>query len=86
MKAIRFEGQNAVFGAPRDWDEAKSGPCGGLPIKRSEYRGTPTLTSYWRPSEEDIANILAGYCVRLTVFGEGHPPVSLDVEAVEEKT
>ena len=43
-------------------------------------RGVPTVTSYWRPSEQDIANILAGGCVAVQVLGATHPPMSVFVE------
>ena len=45
---------------------------------------TPTDTrilTYWQPSEQDIANILAGHLVCLSVFGRAHPPVAITVEA-----
>lgn len=45
---------------------------------------TPTesrICTYWRPSEADIANILAGHVVCLHIFGRAHPPVAITVEA-----
>lgn len=42
--------------------------------------GVPMVTSYWRPSEQDIANILAGGVVCLTVLGRTHPPLLLHVQ------
>lgn len=37
------------------------------------------MHSFWQPSEEDIANILAGVPIRLSVMSMGHPPVALTV-------
>lgn len=54
-----------------------------LHIKRGKLddpQGVPTVTSYWRPSEQDIANILAGGCVAVQVLGTTQPPILVSVE------
>ena len=65
-----------TLGAPRGWDEAKNGPCVGLPITD----GDGVMLSYWRPSWKQRLLVLAGRPVRLAVWGASHPPVCLDVE------
>lgn len=49
------------------------------------YRGTDSLgrplsTSHWKPTDLELQALIAGGAVRLTIFGDGHPPVSLGVE------
>lgn len=39
----------------------------------------PMLVSYWQPTEEEIANILAGGVVALSILGGGQPPVRIGV-------
>lgn len=61
--------------SPADGDEKDVSP---LPVHLHREGGCRAITSFWRPSEQDIANILAGGCVALTVLGV-NPPVRLEV-------
>lgn len=54
--------------------------CDDLPVTVTIYSGHQAIKSYWKPSEQDIANILAGENVVLYVLGTGMPPVMLTVE------
>lgn len=67
---------NHELGAPVSWDEKRDGKCGVLPCHTDGRQ----YMSWWRPSAEDIANMVAGYPIRLVVVGRFHPPVSLDVD------
>lgn len=75
LKPVRQPHNNLMLGAPADWDESK-GDCIGLPATRGE---DGVIHSYWQPSETDIANILAGMPIRLSVFSAVHPPVAINV-------
>jgi hypothetical protein len=77
MQPVRTDACNAVFVAPADWHVEIDGECVDLPIHADITLGV--MHSYWQPSEEDIANILAGLPIRLTVFGRSHPPVAIAV-------
>jgi hypothetical protein len=77
MALLKTQHTNMVLGAPKDWDEERDGTCVGLPIHIDLERGV--MYSFWQPSEQDIANILAGVPIRLSVFGSGHPPVAIAV-------
>ena len=37
------------------------------------------VTSYWRPSPEELAMLNAGHSVELTVWGVTHPPLYVGV-------
>lgn len=71
---IRFA--TRTLGAPEGWDAEKNGECATLPIR--DRNGT--MQSAWYPSIEEIAMMIAGRPVILTVWGSAHPPVSLHVE------
>jgi hypothetical protein len=40
----------------------------------------PIVISYWQPSEEDIANLLAGVPIALMTHGSTHPPLWVCVD------
>lgn len=80
MNRTQHPSNNAVLGAPVDWDQ-KSIECGALPITRTNYSdGSPVMVSFWTPSKEELADLAAGGSISLWVFGTSHPPVSLQVE------
>lgn len=72
-------GATRNLGAPRDWDKAKDGPCGGLPIRDEQTTAGPGMTSAWQPTPEELARLNAGASIHLTVLGRVHPPVSMSV-------
>lgn len=68
------------LGKPLDWDEAKHGPCGSLPIRDVRAAGGQNaMLSHWQPDAEELARLNAGAPVTLWVYGEVHPPVSITV-------
>jgi hypothetical protein len=75
MEPIKLKGANALFVAPPRWDEATYGPCADLPARQSG----DTVATGWKPSPEELALLVAGGYVVLTVFGR-QPAVSLHVE------
>jgi hypothetical protein len=74
MKKALIEGATHNPGAPANWDPAKDGSCGGLPIK-FDGRG---CESAWKPSPEQLAVLTDGGYVTLYVVG-WQVPVSLSV-------
>lgn len=74
MTAVKFNGMNTVYTAPGCYD---------LPTMQSEDEasGRMTVTSAWKPSEEDLEILNAGGCVCLSVIG-GQPPVCLWAQEV----
>lgn len=82
MTPTRTSACNIVLGVPRDWNTEADGDCVALPIHADAVRCL--MHSYWKPSEQDISNILAGQPIRLTVFGPAHPPVAVAVTAGAE--
>lgn len=42
--------------------------------------GTPCMTTNWKPTEEELAKLVAGEPVRLRVLGTKFAPLMIDVE------
>lgn len=80
MQPLRTAECNVLLGAPSDWDENTDGECVALPI----HQNGVYMHSFWQPSEQDIANILAGVPIRLTIVGGAHPPVAINVTSGTE--
>jgi hypothetical protein len=58
----------------------------GLPIRDEQSEdGSPSMSSAWHPTPDEIERIATGAPVYLTIQGQGHPPVMLWVgEAPKE--
>ena len=46
--------------------------------------GQPQMTSVWEPTPKELADLVAGGAVRLTILGTGHPPVMLTTQPPPE--
>ena len=81
MKAVEFDQANHLLKAPDGWTEEE---CYALPVchARVDLNGKQlnSFTSAWKPSEEEIADIVAGKPIYLTVLSNGHPPVSIETK------
>lgn len=75
MQSIKFNEANLVLKAPADWDEENLGPCSDLFVHNTGV----TLNSLWVPNEEELEILKNGGGVVLSIFGRGHPAVSLTV-------
>ena len=68
---------NAIEGATRRI--GKSQGYLGLPLRDEIGNHGPQMVSSWQPTPTEIAAIVAGAPIYLTVLGQGHPPVMLEV-------
>ncbi len=76
MNFIQHQECNGVLGAPPGISIERVRP---LPVKRALYEdGTPTIISYWKPSEEDLKILNSGGCVALNVLGQTMYPVFME--------
>ncbi len=51
-----------------------------LPVRvGQDEHGCRTITSAWKPTEEELLKLLNGGCVELSVLGHSQPPVMLSV-------
>lgn len=73
---------NGVLGAPAGWDQEQL-PCDAVAITRSTVEGMPCVSTFWRPTPEEVEMLKAGGLVVLSVIGHTMPPVMLDVTPAE---
>lgn len=75
MIPVKFAGMNSVFTADG---------CDDLPALKREHEttGMTSVTSCWKPTDEEIEDLKAGGVVCLAVIG-GQPPVSLWTQQVQ---
>lgn len=78
MDILEFQGQTRVLGAPAGWDQSAV-ECIGLPIMDHELSGVPCMSSFWRPTAEELAQLADGGHIKLTVIGRAHPAVCVEV-------
>lgn len=77
MKAIKHSSSNGSLRCPQN---APYGvPTYSVPLTTKADNNGTAMTTFWEPSEEDIANILAGGIVELTVYGPVHPMIQMKV-------
>ena len=77
MNPIRVPGDR-LFGKPENWNEARDGYCGLLPV----FVSKGCCLSVWKFSEAERARIAGGANVVLSVVG-GQPPVNMTVEEID---
>lgn len=72
-----IDGFTNVLGAPLGWDSATDGECLPLHVRVTDQGD---CQSAWRPTPDELAVLVAGGSVLLSVVG-GQPPVWVGVEA-----
>lgn len=55
-----------------------------LAIKDEMVDGVNQMTSVWEPTPTELAELQSGGTVRLTILGNGHPPVMLTTQPAPE--
>ena len=80
MQRTQHPTNNAVLGAPEGMSiEA----CNALPVTHFKYEdGTPATDSWWMPNNQERYLIALGYAIKLTVLGNIHPPVKIEVDGM----
>lgn len=80
MIPVKFPEANiAEATKPKDW---KDEDCASIPVwfgERALPSGlmVPCFVSYWKPSPEELADLVAGGGVYLSIIAKGLPPASL---------
>lgn len=79
MTPVDVRGKNVDFKKPKEWDDARDGPCGSLPIRR-EIGASDRVYHYsnWKPDEYELGILNAGGSVELLCVGV-QPPVAVSV-------
>lgn len=80
MRVTQHPSNNGVLGAPPGMSVDE---CRAAPITRTLYAdGTPSVTTYWRPTEAERAAIADGALVSVEVLGETMPPMIVGADGV----
>lgn len=80
----RIEGATRYLGAPDWWTPADDGYCAHLAILDMESDGVPVMASVWEPTPAELELLHGGARVTLFVVGRDHPPVALEVQALNQ--
>ena len=82
MEDFKHPHCNFAFTAPPGTEEE----CGTLHVVAwKDPTFGPASTSFWRPSEDEIATLVAGGSIALNIFATGHPVVSMAVYTKESE-
>lgn len=75
MKNVPAHKATHKFGPPGNWDTEKDGECFDLHVRQGTHgeRNLPTFTSAWRPTEEELAKLLLGGEIEVTLVGTQTP-------------
>lgn len=85
MKPVEFEGQTNLLAPPDGWnDDHPDKKCGALPFIREQIEGYNVTSSYWKPTQAEIDELMNGGYVRLTVIGNAHPICSVSTGQIKE--
>jgi hypothetical protein len=68
-----------VLAAPAGWDQSGL-PIEPLGITDTSIHGVPCVWSFWKPDAEELAALVAGGSVVLSIVGRTMPPALLLVE------
>lgn len=81
MRATQHPTSTRVLGAPQGWSQAEL-PCNAIAITDEVHQGIRMVSSYWKPSAEELAALNAGQLVRLVIVGATMPPVAIEVDGL----
>jgi hypothetical protein len=77
MQPISFPEANANLAKPSSMTDDQ---CGSLPVYQGvDHEGLPIFISCFKLDEKEMLKILETGKVWLRIYGQSHPPVSLDV-------
>lgn len=70
-----FAGSNVLLKAPAGWNEEMNGPC----MDQAAFVGNHRVVTVWRPDQEEIALLVGGGVLVLTLVTESAPPTQVRV-------
>jgi hypothetical protein len=77
MNPAKIDGANVEYHRPADMTDEE---CSSLHVRLERVNWQTTLKSAWIPTDAERVKIALGQPVILTIYGAGHPAVSLHVE------
>jgi hypothetical protein len=79
MPFVKIKGATANFSKPGNWDEKTDGPCGQLWVRRDLYGRYNQFNFAWRPTPEELAQLIAGASVEVHIINHYMPPIGVSV-------
>jgi len=77
MQALRIKDNTRVLAETQD-------EFSSLAIKDEVIDGYHMMTTVWEPTPKELAELVAGGAVKLTILGTLHPPVLLTTQPAPE--
>lgn len=77
MISLRHPRTTRYLGAPPDWRPDEHGSCTHLSIADIDTTAGPAMQSIFEPTPQELADLVAGGRIVLTVVGRIHPPIQL---------
>jgi hypothetical protein len=71
---IEFDQQNFIFDKPESMTDEE---CVPLPVHKTQNTDHPQFISCWQLDEKELAEVAKTGKIYLSVFGDGHQPVSI---------
>lgn len=75
MLPVKFNGMTNLYTAPEGHNAERDGEIFDLPVMDDGV----TMTSVWKPSEEELDILVNGGGISLSILGRAQPPVMLGV-------
>ena len=88
MRSVQTPGETRLLGLQQGFEGLSvRDEIITLHLANGQTAQFPCMVTTWRPSADDLANLQAGMPIRLTLMGNAHPPVRLEVvgAALESK-
>ncbi len=84
MKTLIVPGSRPL-GAPKGWDQELDGECGVLFVVDhvDTLSGQNFQYSFYRPTQEEIDQLMVGGALRLGIMGTSHPVLNMAVFSAE---
>ena len=75
MQPVRFNGMTNIYTAPEGHNAERDGEIFDLPVMNDGI----SMTSVWKPTEEELDILVNGGGISLSILGRAQPPVMLGV-------
>ncbi len=75
MQPVRFNGMTNIYTAPEGHNAERDGEIFDLPVMDDGI----SMTSVWKPTEEELDILVNGGGISLSILGRAQPPVMLGV-------
>jgi hypothetical protein len=79
MQILELTNKTRTLSAPSNWDDV-DGKCSGLDIFDLETKNGNLMLSMWKPSVEDVKNLIEGANIVVGIYGTNHPVICIRVE------